>query len=150
MIKILNKVPKKEQPTNKYKFVIELMGGDADAYFYPEVLVDENNPYLERFVLFLKECSKKYPCGKGGDDDYSDIPDYNLFCSDDYPEEMMIDGEMIVFSDKTKKLFDNEFKKCGIHFDWEGNYEYFGISSYTGVKVTYLDNNGIEYKCEIE
>ena len=126
------------------------MGGDADAFFYPEVLVDKDNPYLERFITFLKACSKAYPSGKGGYEDYSHIPDYALFCSEDYPDEMIINGTLVKFSNETEELFDQEYEKCGISFEWESSYDYFGESSFRGVTVSYFDENGDQYRCELE
>jgi len=149
-IKILNPKKKKDQPKNKFKFKIELMGGDGDAYFYPEVLVDENNPYLDRFLKFLNNCKKKYPNGKGGYDNYNDVEDYWLFVeSDEFPEEIEENGEWRETTEEDFNNFKSEIKKCGINFEWESNYEYFGESSYEDVIVSYYDKEGIEYKCKI-
>jgi len=149
-IKILKPLKANKQPKNKYKFVIDLMGGDADASFYPEVLVDKNNPYLERFLEFLNNCSKEYPRGKAGDDDYSNVKDYWLFVEDaEFPEEIEIDGKWVEFTEEMSQEYLKEIKKCGISFEWEGSYEFFGESSYVGTSVTYFDENGIEFECKI-
>ncbi len=148
-IEILKPLSSKKQPKNKFKFVIDLMGGDADASFYPTVLVDYESPYLERFLEFLDNCKKEYPVGKGGYDDYTNVKDFWLFCGEDFPEEVEIDGEWVGFTDEMQKEYDEECKKCNIRFKWEGSYEAFGISSYRDVTVTYFDENGIEFKCKI-
>jgi len=150
MIKILKPLKPNKQPKNKYKFVIELMGGDGDAYFHPEVLVDKDNPYLDRFLKFLDNCKKKYPHGKGGDDNYNDVEDYWLFVEcDEYPEEIEENGVWRETTQEDWDSFDSELNNCGIQFEWENSYEYFGESSYRNVTVSYFDENGIEYECKI-
>ena len=145
-IKILKPLKLNKQPKNKYKFVIELMGGDADAYFYPEVLVDKDNPYLERFLEFLSNCKKEYPNGKGGYDDYKNVKDYYLFVNDDIYLEHENGDE---YSEEEYENFIKEKEKVNISFEWEGSYEYFGESSYRDVTITYFNENGIEHKCKI-
>lgn len=123
-------------PKNQFKFIIELMGGDADAFFTQEVLVDKDNPYLSRFVEFLNNCKNHYPNGKGGDDDYNEVPDYWLFI-DEWadiltPEQMQ------------------EVNKCNINMDWESNEEYFGISSFVKYSITYFDVLGLEREVNLK
>lgn len=149
-IEIGKPIVAKKQLKHKFKFVIELMGGDADASFYPSVLVDYDNPYLERFLEFLSKCKNRYPNGKGGYDDYTDVKDYWLFCGEAFPEEIEIDGEFVEFTEEMKVEYELEFKKCGIRFEWESSYEYFGISSYVNTEVTYFDENGIALECKIK
>jgi len=149
-IEILKPLSAKKQPKNKFKFVIELMGGDADASFYPTVLVDKDNPYLERFLEFLNNCSKEYPNGKGGYDDYSNVKDYWLFVKyAEFPEEIEVNGEWVEFTEEMSEEYLKEIEQCGISFEWEGSYEAFGESSYVDTIVTYFDENGIEFKCKI-
>lgn len=145
---IIGKPIKKQNiiPKNQYKFRIDLMGGDADADFVEKVMVDADNPYLDRFITFLENCKKKYPHGKGGYDDYNDVEDYWLFCSDEYPDEFEIDGQIVDDENIIHKYIDDEMEKCGIGFEWKSNYEYFGISSFEDYTVTYFDENGVEYK----
>ncbi|AGO48947.1 hypothetical protein N356_gp055 [Cellulophaga phage phi14:2] len=140
--KITDRVKKNRNPTSTFEFVIELMGGDADASFYPTVLVDENNPYLERFVKFLENCKKAYPNGKGGYDDYSHVEDYWLFIEEsEFPDDI---------SKEQEAAFEKEVENCGITFFWESNYEYFGESSFVNYRVLYYDENGIKHNIEIE
>ncbi len=153
-IKILKPLKKsKTLPKNQYKFKIELMGGDADAYAYftEKVLVDKNDPNLERFITFLENCKKRYPKGKGGDDDYTDVKDYYVFVGGgEYPGEIEENGEWRETNEEDWECWDQESKEVGFGFDWEGNEEYFGVSSFQDYTVTYFDENSKEYKVEIK
>lgn len=140
----------KKQPKNIYKFVIELMGGDGDATFYQKVFVEKDNPYLDRFLKFLENCEKEYSHGKGGFDDYCMVEDYYLFVGgDEYPEEIWVNGEDVDFDDEIKEILEKEQKECGFGFEWESNYEHFGVSSFRDVEVSYFDENSIEYKVNV-
>jgi len=147
---IKDRVKAKKKPKNQFKFEIELMGGDADAYFYPQVLVNKDDTHLDRFLKFLENCKEKYPHGKGGFDGYDDVEDYWLFCGEEYPDEIEINGEWVEVTDEIQDRLDEETKACNIGFEWESNYEYMGVSSFRGYTVTYFDENGDEFKVEVK
>ena len=141
----------KKLPKNQYKFIISLMGGDADAYFSQKLFVDGDDPNLERFLNFLDNCEKEYPRGKKGFDDYTGVEDYHLFVGyeDDYPEEIEENGVWRETTQEDLDKWDKEGYDCGIQFEWESNHEYFGVSSFDGFTVTYFDENSIEHKVKV-
>lgn len=77
-IKQLNKV---KNPIFAYKFDLEFMFGDADYYEHEVIIVNANDPYLERFINFLDN-SVRFNI------DYDRKPvDYDLFCDEEVADE---------------------------------------------------------------
>jgi hypothetical protein len=134
-------IGKKIRPVERkkaYKFVINFMYGDADGEGTEEVYVDKDNPYLEKFITFLKDCKEAYPRGRDG---YSchynseKIKNYWLFCET---------GDEL-----TDKQFE-EIEECGISLDWQYDPTNEGYqASFEGYEVTYFDEDGQEYEVKI-
>ena len=82
-LKIGEPLKSKKNPTNMFKVYIEFMYGDADGYGHEELLIKKDNPYLERFLIFLDDCIKLYPEGKGGYEGFDEVEGYDIFCNDD-------------------------------------------------------------------
>jgi hypothetical protein len=141
IIKIGKPVKPIKNPTNTYKVVINFMQGDADGDSQEEVLIDKDDPYLDRFITFLKNCSKFYPSGKGGYADYSEVKDYWLFCGGDFDEDLT--EEEIEFQEQ-------ELEKNVISFNWDRNLDMYGVASFESYVITYFNESGIEHKVTIQ
>lgn len=124
-----------EQSLVKYRdsFVIDIkfMHGDADGYEYERVVMSEADEVME-LLNFLERCAVRYPRGKGGCDDYTDVEGYSRFVEhyDDEEEE------------------DEDFRPITqISWPyWDGQY----CSSYKGYTVSYFDQDGKEFQVKLE
>lgn len=128
--------------TSSYEFNLEFMGGDCDFYDHVSVTISEDDPYLLRFVEFVKNCQGAYT-GKYGDekyqghkDDYSFVPDYYMFVEDDegYDEE----GE---------PLYPDVKFTIGY---WPANWDHTGNFSLWTFDVRYIDKNGQKWNVQIK
>jgi hypothetical protein len=129
-IEILEPITNEKNPTNCYKFEIGFMFGDADGYDEVELLVDKDNPYLERFINFLERCENF-----DANEDFEELEDSWLFVEDQFPE------------DAEKQL---EIKKANIQMEWLSDVAREGyMAAFNYYNVTFFDEQGIEHNVKI-
>ena len=79
--KIGEKIPRDSY--NGYILKINTMQGDADGYNSVEVRPGNNVFILEDILLTCKRMEKKYPCGRGGGDDYNEVEGFEKWFSEE-------------------------------------------------------------------
>lgn len=131
-ITITNKPKTKPRHPNCYCIAIKFMFGDADGYETIKLRIprnEKNEAELPRFLKFLDNCDKAYPCGRGGCDNYDHVKDYDRYVEGiDNPEDL-----------------DDNFI-----FHWQYDPGCDIQSSYDGYEITYFDENNVEYLVEVK
>ena len=129
---ITDKLKTKPHHPNCYCIAIKFMYGDADGYKTIKLHVPRNeksDAELPRFLKFLDNCNKAYPHGRGGRDDYDHVEDYDRYIEGiDNPEDI-----------------DDSFIFC-----WEYEPGCDIQASFDGYKITYFDENNVEYLVEVK
>ena len=132
-INITKKQKSKPRHLNCYRIAIKFMYGDADGYTTTKLFIpynEKNEMELPRFLTFLENCDKAYPCGRGGNDDYDHVEDYDRY----------VEGE------DCPKGLDENFIFC-----WEYEPDGSGMQAgYENYEITYFDENNVEYLVEVE
>ena len=79
---------KAKDERNMFKVTINFSDKFDDKTIHwelPAVNLNEASIEIERLAIFLEKCKNRYPNGKGGLDDFTDIPDYyRYFCRTGY------------------------------------------------------------------
>jgi hypothetical protein len=131
-------------PKNKFKFDMEFMHGDADAYTNKTLLIDaEDQDKLNHWLLAI-ELNQKHGRDGGHNVAYDlyqkGIRPWHLssyYDPEDYDEEDP--DEMI---ESMAEIIDEEISE----YDSSG---YDGMAGNAGFKVTYFDKTGLEHKVKI-
>lgn len=78
---------KAKDERNMFKVTINFSDRFDDKTIHwelPAVNLNEASIEIERLAIFLEKCKNRYPNGKGGLDDFTDIPDYyRYFCEEE-------------------------------------------------------------------
>lgn len=119
-----------------YEVEIDLMHGDAD--YYEKMCIsgikEEEENLLENLITTLKLMEKEYPNGRGGGDNYNNVPGFNeWFCYEG-------------LSNSERENLDKRIDE--LYRDWSYS-EYGSQASLDGYKVYFFDENGKKYEVMI-
>lgn len=111
-----------DKPKSAYEVTIDYMIGDADGWNTSTKLFTDMEE-LKQFIIWCEVLALQYPDGRGGCDNYGDLPFFEEHfedewsCSNDGDEEDSFDGYAVKYYDQTGQAFstsivlDDEDKK---------------------------------------
>ena len=118
---------KVQNPTNVYKLVIENMSGDADAYHSSETLIEkEYEPLIKDIIDLCNWAQKDWPRRDKIEEKYKELKSkYSKFFGEEHDD----DYDPIISRD----VFTDGDYICRPKFE----------------RLTWFDENGIEYKVDV-
>jgi hypothetical protein len=149
-IKIKNKKKTIRPREPHYLVTFEWMEGDADGNQSDSATfnVDEVED-LKLFIVALECCNHAYPNGRGGCDEYSGLPEYDAYFTEeldvDKYEEMFTDDELDELSEEERldRITENlkPLNPSSEMFDHPSDSNYIS-TSFDGYEVEFIDENG--------
>lgn len=124
---------KAKDERNMFKVTINFSDKFDDKTIHwelPAVNLNEASIEIERLAIFLEKCKNRYPNGKGGLDDFTDIPDYyRYFCEEEESIEI--------------------WEKYGVETLWWPRHEGEYPKNLASYEIVYTDNDNVKYSVTV-